>query len=234
MESCCRKMRRVARRARKRPVVEIALGAHPGLGMMEGPNLRPGRHGFFHTYEALRPRDSLLDVQPARQWLESAPPRHLGAPPIGAWNCLISSSGLAARESPTAFTHQGPGFIDLAGKQERRAVGWRGICRPMPNRPASGFGRRGRSCETNGVQHHLFLNKQKHLQLPSPVERQARQPPKASASSWGQGNDDRAEEPDEPDVVMACAGGHSHQGGCWRPVENPALEIPDPEDPRCA
>ncbi|MFN9644919.1 MAG: phosphoketolase, partial [Cyanobacteriota bacterium] len=90
-------------------VVEM-LSEHTLVGMMEG-YLLTGRYGFFHTYEAFAHVIASMFNQHAK-WLETC---NLHAPwraPIGPWTCLISST--VWRQDHNGFTHQDPGFIDLA------------------------------------------------------------------------------------------------------------------------
>ncbi|MFM7314694.1 MAG: phosphoketolase, partial [Cyanobium sp.] len=91
-------------------VVEM-LSEHTLVGMMEG-YLLTGRYGLFHTYEAFAHVIASMFNQHAK-WLESCIHHAPWRAPIASWNCLISST--VWRQDHNGFTHQDPGFIDLAG-----------------------------------------------------------------------------------------------------------------------
>jgi xylulose-5-phosphate/fructose-6-phosphate phosphoketolase len=93
-------------------VVEM-LSEHTLVGMMEG-YLLTGRYGFFHTYEAFAHVIASMFNQHCK-WLDVCQTVPWRAP-IGSWNCLISST--VWRQDHNGFTHQDPGFIDLAGNKK--------------------------------------------------------------------------------------------------------------------
>ena len=98
--------------ARDGAVVEM-LSEHTLVGMLEG-YLLTGRNGFFHTYEAFAHVIASMYNQHCK-WLEhceTIPWRE----PVGAWTCLISST--VWRQDHNGFTHQDPGFMDLAGNKK--------------------------------------------------------------------------------------------------------------------
>jgi xylulose-5-phosphate/fructose-6-phosphate phosphoketolase len=176
-------------------VVEM-LSEHTLVGMMEG-YLLSGRYGFFHTYEAFAHVIASMFNQHAK-WLESCLHHAPWRAPIGAWNCLISST--VWRQDHNGFTHQDPGFIDLAGNKSGEVV--RVYLPPDANTLLAVA--EEALLETN-VCNIIVSDKQKHLQYLT-LE-QARQHVAKGIGLWGWAcNDDRGSEPDEPDVVMACAG----------------------------
>ncbi|MBM5817401.1 MAG: phosphoketolase family protein, partial [Cyanobacteria bacterium K_Offshore_surface_m2_239] len=176
-------------------VVEM-LSEHTLVGMMEG-YLLTGRYGFFHTYEAFAHVISSMFNQHAK-WLESC---RLHAPwraAIGPWTCLISST--VWRQDHNGFTHQDPGFIDLAGNKSGDVV--RVYLPPDANTLLAVA--EEALVETN-VSNIIVSDKQKHLQYLT-LE-QARIHVEKGIGLWGwASNDDQGTQMDEPDVVMACAG----------------------------
>jgi xylulose-5-phosphate/fructose-6-phosphate phosphoketolase len=89
-------------------VMEI-LSEHLCQGWLEG-YLLSGRHGLFNTYEAfVHVVDSMFNQH--AKWLESA--RHIPwRSPVPSFNYLLSSH--VWRQDHNGFSHQDPGFIDLA------------------------------------------------------------------------------------------------------------------------
>ncbi len=89
-------------------VIEL-LSEHVCQGLLEG-YLLSGRHGLLNTYEAFAHIvDSMLNQH--AKWLESA----LQVPwrePIASLNYLLSSH--VWRQDHNGFSHQDPGFIDVA------------------------------------------------------------------------------------------------------------------------
>jgi len=176
-------------------VVEM-LSEHTLVGMMEG-YLLTGRYGFFHTYEAFAHVIASMFNQHAK-WLESCLHHAPWRAPIGAWNCLISST--VWRQDHNGFTHQDPGFIDLAGNKSGEVV--RVYLPPDANCLLAVA--EEALVETN-VCNIIVSDKQKHLQYLT-LE-QARRHVEKGIGLWGwASNDDSGVEMDEPDVVMACAG----------------------------
>ena len=176
-------------------VVEM-LSEHTLVGMMEG-YLLTGRYGFFHTYEAFAHVIASMFNQHAK-WLESC---NLHAPwraPIGPWTCLISST--VWRQDHNGFTHQDPGFIDLAGNKSGDVV--RVYLPPDANTLLAVA--EEALVETN-VSNIIVSDKQPHLQYLTLEE--ARRHVVKGIGLWGwASNDDQGTQMDEPDVVMACAG----------------------------
>ena len=176
-------------------VVEM-LSEHTLVGMMEG-YLLTGRYGFFHTYEAFAHVIASMFNQHAK-WLESCIHHAPWRAPIGAWNCLISST--VWRQDHNGFTHQDPGFIDLAGNKSGEVVR---VYLPADANCLLAVAEEALQ-ETN-VCNIIVSDKQKHLQYLN-LE-QARQHVAKGIGLWSwASNDHRTSSPDEPDVVMACAG----------------------------
>jgi xylulose-5-phosphate/fructose-6-phosphate phosphoketolase len=176
-------------------VVEM-LSEHTLVGMMEG-YLLTGRYGFFHTYEAFAHVVASMFNQHAK-WLESCLLHAPWRAPIGAWNCLISST--VWRQDHNGFTHQDPGFIDLAGNKSGDVVRVY-----LPADANSLLAVAETALQETNVCNIIVSDKRRHLQYLS-LE-QARQHVANGIGLWSwASNDDQGTEPDEPDVVMACAG----------------------------
>jgi xylulose-5-phosphate/fructose-6-phosphate phosphoketolase len=111
---------------------------------------------------------------------------------------LISST--VWRQDHNGFTHQDPGFIDLAGNKSGAVV--RVYLPPDANTLLAVA--EEALVETN-VCNIIVSDKQKHLQYLT-LE-QARRHVAKGIGLWGwASNDDSGSQMDEPDVVMACAG----------------------------
>jgi xylulose-5-phosphate/fructose-6-phosphate phosphoketolase len=176
-------------------VVEM-LSEHTLVGMMEG-YLLTGRYGFFHTYEAFAHVIASMFNQHAK-WLESCIHHAPWRAPIGAWNCLISST--VWRQDHNGFTHQDPGFIDLAGNKSGEVVR---VYLPADANCLLAVAEE--ALQESNVCNIIVSDKQKHLQYLT-LE-QARQHVAKGIGLWSWASSDhRNNSPDEPDVVMACAG----------------------------
>ena len=181
--------------AREGRVVEM-LSEHTLVGMMEG-YLLTGRYGFFHTYEAFAHVIASMFNQHAK-WLESCIHHAPWRAPIGAWNCLISST--VWRQDHNGFTHQDPGFIDLAGNKSGEVVRVY-----LPADANSLLAVAEEALRETNVCNIIVSDKQKHLQYLTLD--QARQHVAKGIGLWSwASNDHHGNEPDNPDVVMACAG----------------------------
>jgi xylulose-5-phosphate/fructose-6-phosphate phosphoketolase len=89
-------------------VMEI-LSEHTCQGWLEG-YLLTGRHGFFATYEAfVHIVDSMFNQH--AKWLEASQ-RLSWRAPVASLNYLLSSH--VWRQDHNGFSHQDPGFIDVA------------------------------------------------------------------------------------------------------------------------
>ena len=181
--------------ARHGRVVEM-LSEHTLVGMMEG-YLLTGRYGLFHTYEAFAHVIASMFNQHAK-WLESC---RLHAPwraPIGPWNCLISST--VWRQDHNGFTHQDPGFIDLAGNKSGDVVRVY-----LPADANSLLAVAEEAFQETDVCNIIVSDKQKHLQYLN-LE-QARRHVAKGIGLWSWASNDQGDGvADAPDVVMACAG----------------------------
>ena len=181
--------------ARSGRVVEM-LSEHTLVGMMEG-YLLTGRYGFFHTYEAFAHVIASMFNQHAK-WLESCIHHAPWRSPIGAWNCLISST--VWRQDHNGFTHQDPGFIDLAGNKSGDVVRVY-----MPADANCLLAVAEEALQETNVCNIIVSDKQKHLQYYS-LEQAKRHVAKGISIVRWASNDDQGIELDEPEVVMACAG----------------------------
>jgi len=176
-------------------VVEM-LSEHTLVGMMEG-YLLTGRYGFFHTYEAFAHVVASMFNQHAK-WLESCIHHAPWRAPIGPWTCLISST--VWRQDHNGFTHQDPGFIDLAGNKSGEVVRVY-----LPADANSLLAVAETALVEPNVCNIIVSDKQKHLQYLTLEEARQHVAKGIGLWSWAS-NDDQGTEPDEPDVVMACAG----------------------------
>ena len=176
-------------------VVEM-LSEHTLVGMMEG-YLLTGRYGFFHTYEAFAHVIASMFNQHAK-WLESCIHHAPWRAPIGPWTCLISST--VWRQDHNGFTHQDPGFIDLAGNKSGEVVR---VYLPADANALLAVAEQA-LVEPN-VCNIIVSDKQKHLQYLTLDQARAHVAKGIGLWSWAS-NDHIGHEPDEPDVVMACAG----------------------------
>ena len=181
--------------ARDGRVVEM-LSEHTLVGMMEG-YLLTGRYGFFHTYEAFAHVIASMFNQHAK-WLESCLHHAPWRSPIGPWNCLISST--VWRQDHNGFTHQDPGFIDLAGNKSGEVVR---VYLPADANCLLAVAETALR-EVN-VCNIIVSDKQKHLQYLTLDQAREHVAKGIGLWSWAS-NDDDGKAFEEPDVVMACAG----------------------------
>ncbi len=180
--------------ARDGQVVEM-LSEHTLVGMMDG-YLLTGRNGFFHTYEAFAHVVASMFNQHCK-WLEHCEEIPWRAP-IGPWNCLISST--VWRQDHNGFTHQDPGFIDLAGNKKGSITR---VYLPADANSLLAVAEKA-LVETN-VANIIVSDKQKHLQYLTLDEARRHVAKGAGIWEWAC-NDNCSNEPDEPDVVLASAG----------------------------
>lgn len=176
-------------------VVEM-LSEHTLVGMMEG-YLLTGRHGLFHTYEAFAHVIASMFNQHAK-WLESCIHHAPWRAPISAWTCLISST--VWRQDHNGFTHQDPGFIDLAGNKSGDVVR---VYLPADANCLLAVAEQA-LVETN-VCNIIVSDKQPHLQYLTLEQARAHVAKGIGLWSWAS-NDDCNSDPKDPAVVMACAG----------------------------
>ena len=176
-------------------VVEM-LSEHTLVGMLEG-YLLTGRHGLFHTYEAFAHVIASMFNQHAK-WLESCKHHAPWRASIGAWNCLISST--VWRQDHNGFTHQDPGFIDLAGNKSGDVVR---VYLPADANCLLAVAEVA-LVETD-VCNIIVSDKQAHLQYLDLEQARAHVAKGIGLWDWAS-NDDDGTDADEPDLVMACAG----------------------------
>jgi xylulose-5-phosphate/fructose-6-phosphate phosphoketolase len=102
--------------ARVGRVMEV-LSEHQCQGWLEG-YLLTGRHGMFNTYEAfVHVVDSMFNQH--AKWMEAT--KHIPwRRPISSFNYLLSSH--VWRQDHNGFSHQDPGFIDLAVNKSAEVV----------------------------------------------------------------------------------------------------------------
>ena len=175
-------------------VVEM-LSEHTLVGMMEG-YLLTGRYGFFHTYEAFAHVIASMFNQHCK-WLDVCQTVPWRAP-IASWNCLISST--VWRQDHNGFTHQDPGFIDLAGNKKGSVTR---VYLPADANCLLAVAEEALQ-ETNVV-NIIVADKQKHLQYLD-LEN-ARRHVSRGMGMWPWAcNDNCSGSMDHPDVVMASAG----------------------------
>ena len=175
-------------------VVEM-LSEHTLVGMMEG-YLLTGRYGFFHTYEAFAHVIASMFNQHCK-WLDVCQTVPWRAP-IGSWNCLISST--VWRQDHNGFTHQDPGFIDLAGNKKGSVTR---VYLPADANCLLAVAEEALQ-ETNVV-NIIVSDKQKHLQYLNLED--ARRHVSRGMGMWPWAcNDNCNGSIDHPDVVMASAG----------------------------
>ena len=175
-------------------VVEM-LSEHTLVGMMEG-YLLTGRYGFFHTYEAFAHVIASMFNQHCK-WLDVCQTVPWRAP-IGSWNCLISST--VWRQDHNGFTHQDPGFIDLAGNKKGSVTR---VYLPADANCLLAVAEEALQ-ETNVV-NIIVSDKQKHLQYLNLED--ARRHVSRGMGMWPWAcNDNCNGSIEHPDVVMASAG----------------------------
>jgi len=171
-------------------VMEI-LSEHQCEGWLEG-YLLTGRHGFFSCYEAfIHIVDSMFNQH--AKWLDVAS----GIPwrrPIASLNYLLSSH--VWRQDHNGFSHQDPGFIDVAANKKAEVV--RVYLPPDANTLLSVTDHCLRSRNYVNV---IVAGKQpmpQWLDIDSAVKHCT-----AGLGIWPWASNDQG---GEPDVVMACCG----------------------------
>jgi xylulose-5-phosphate/fructose-6-phosphate phosphoketolase len=103
--------------ARDGRVMEM-LSEHTLVGWLEG-YLLSGRHGFFHTYEAFAHVVDSMFNQHAK-WLDISKNHVPWRASVASQNILLSST--VWRQDHNGFSHQDPGFIDLATSKSPRLL----------------------------------------------------------------------------------------------------------------
>ena len=160
-------------------------------GWLEG-YLLTGRHGVFTTYEAfVHIVDSMFNQH--AKWLESSK-KIAWRRPVASLNYLLSSH--VWRQDHNGFSHQDPGFIDLA--MNKKATVIRVYLPPDANTLLSVMDHCLRSRDYVNI---VVAGKQpalQYLDIESAITHCT-----AGIGIWEWASSDRGE---EPDVVMACAG----------------------------
>ena len=180
--------------ARDGSVIEM-LSEHTLVGMMEG-YLYTGRNGFFHTYEAFAHVIASMYNQHCK-WLEHCEEIPWRSP-IGPWNCLISST--VWRQDHNGFTHQDPGFMDLAGNKKGSITR---VYLPADANCLLAVAEQALT-ETN-VANIIVSDKQKHLQYLNLDAARRHVAKGAGIWEWAC-NDGHSSALEDPDVVLASAG----------------------------
>jgi len=160
-------------------------------GWLEG-YLLTGRHGLFTTYEAfVHIVDSMFNQH--AKWLESSKKISWRAP-VASLNYLLSSH--VWRQDHNGFSHQDPGFIDLAMNKKAEVI--RVYLPPDANTLLSVMDHCFRSRDYINI---VVAGKQPALQY---LDRDsAIRHCTMGIGIWPWASSDRGS---EPDVVMACAG----------------------------
>ncbi|MCI9867295.1 phosphoketolase family protein [Rhizobium skierniewicense] len=170
-------------------VMEV-LSEHCCHGWVEGYTLT-GRHGLFATYEAFAMIVDSMSMQHGK-WMEHA--KHVPwRADIPSLNYLLTST--CWRNDHNGFSHQGPGFIDTI--IHRKPAVARVYLPPDANCLLSVADHCFRSRNYLNL---IVIDKQPQLQWLTMDE--AREHCAKGAGIW----DMYSNAPDEPDVVLACAG----------------------------
>jgi xylulose-5-phosphate/fructose-6-phosphate phosphoketolase len=160
-------------------------------GWLEG-YLLTGRHGVFTTYEAfVHIVDSMFNQH--AKWLESSQKIPWRAP-VASLNYLLSSH--VWRQDHNGFSHQDPGFIDLAMNKKASVI--RVYLPPDANTLLSVMDHCLRSRDYVNI---VVAGKQPALQYLAMAD--AITHCTAGIGIWEWASTDRGQ---QPDVVMACAG----------------------------
>ena len=170
-------------------VMEV-LSEHCCHGWLEGYTLT-GRHGLFASYEAFAMIVDSMAMQHAK-WLEHAG-RIAWRAPVSSLNYLLTST--CWRNDHNGFSHQGPGFIDTI--IHRKPVVARVYLPPDANCLLSVADHCFRSRNYLNL---IVIDKQPQLQWLTMEE--AKVHCAHGAGVW----DMYSNFPDEPDIVLACAG----------------------------
>jgi xylulose-5-phosphate/fructose-6-phosphate phosphoketolase len=170
-------------------VIEV-LSEHCCHGWLEGYTLT-GRHGLFATYEAFAMIVSSMAIQHAK-WIEHAKrvPWRADVPSL---NYLLTST--CWRNDHNGFSHQGPGFIDTI--IHRKPAVARVYLPPDANCLLSVADHCFRSVNYLNL---IVIDKQPQLQWLTMNEAIAHCT--KGVGVW----DMYSNQPDEPDIVLACAG----------------------------
>jgi len=177
--------------ARDGRVMEM-LSEHTLVGWQEG-YLLSGRHGFFHTYEAFAHVVDSMFNQHAK-WLDTSKNHVPWRASVASQNILLSST--VWRQDHNGFSHQDPGFIDLATNKSPTVT--RVYLPPDANTLLVVADQCLRSTDCINI---IVADKQKHLQFTTIDE--AIVHCAKGIGIWGRASTDASV---EPDVVMASCG----------------------------
>jgi xylulose-5-phosphate/fructose-6-phosphate phosphoketolase len=177
--------------ARDGRVMEI-LSEHTLMGWLEG-YLLTGRHGFFHTYEAFAHVVDSMFNQHAK-WLDISKNHVRWRAAVPSQNILLSST--VWRQDHNGFSHQDPGFIDLATNKSPSVT--RVYLPPDANTLLVVADQCLRSTDCINI---IVADKQKHLQFTT-IEEAVVHCAKGIGIWRAASNDEGA----EPDVVMGTCG----------------------------
>jgi xylulose-5-phosphate/fructose-6-phosphate phosphoketolase len=168
------------------------LSEHTLYGWLEG-YLLTGRHGLFHTYEAFAHVVDSMFNQHAK-WLDISKNHVHWRAPVSSENVLLSST--VWRQDHNGFSHQDPGFIDLATNKGASVT--RVYLPPDANTLLAVADQCLRSTDCINI---IVADKQKHLQFMTIDE--AIVHCTKGLGIWGRASTDADE---EPDVVLASCG----------------------------
>ena len=168
------------------------LSEHTLIGWLEG-YLLTGRHGFFATYEAFAHVFASMFNQHAK-WLDISKNHVPWRAKVASENILLSST--VWRQDHNGFSHQDPGFIDLATNKSASVT--RVYLPPDANTLLSVVDHCLRSTNYINI---IVSDKQKHLQFTTMDEAVVHCT--KGLGIWPRASTDAGE---EPDVVLACCG----------------------------
>jgi len=168
------------------------LSEHTLLGWLEG-YLLSGRHGFFHTYEAFAHVIDSMFNQHAK-WLDISKNHVPWRAAVASQNILLSST--VWRQDHNGFSHQDPGFIDVATNKSPSVI--RIYLPPDANCLLAVADRCLRSTDCINV---IVADKQKHMQFTT-ID-QAIVHCAKGIGIWRRASNDEGV---APDVVMASCG----------------------------
>jgi xylulose-5-phosphate/fructose-6-phosphate phosphoketolase len=174
-------------------VMEV-LSEHNCEGWLEG-YLLTGRHGLFATYEAFALIVASMATQHAK-WLEMAS-RLPWREPVPSLNYLLTST--CWRNDHNGFSHQGPGFMDVI--LSKKATVSRVYLPPDANCLLSVADHCLRSKNYVNL---IIIDKQPELQWLDLEAAKAHCAEGAGVWSWANHAGEGA--PEQPDVILACAG----------------------------
>ncbi|MBP1743052.1 MAG: Phosphoketolase [Firmicutes bacterium] len=172
------------------------LSEHTLLGWMEGYILT-GRHGFFHTYEAFAHVIDSMFNQHAK-WLSISKHETTWRHTVASENILLSST--VWRQDHNGFSHQDPGFLDVATNKSPEVV--RIYLPPDANCLLSTADHCLRS---TGYVNVIVSDKQKHLQYLGMEEAVKHCTKGIGIWEWAS-SDASGDELSDPDIVMASCG----------------------------